>query len=1362
MRYKFITIIAILVCIVLLTSVVQAAGFVYSGSRKEIKAGVLIFKYNNAGNIEYSRASDPYIFYVMDQRSELKPAGWEFVNPLAPSRVTPDIINRWGSAYKAGDQVTKDMACYWEVKIDAPFSDLAKFDVLFMTCPSSSNLLLKPRDIEKLRKMVDAGGVIWIEDRGGARFSDTNAFFIRDLDFGTGGSPGLADVPNPAHPLLTMPFTLSWEEVSNLGPGPELIGRNFISAADPHYFAPVVLSQGRLIVAAAQYGSGHIVAVGENVGTAISAAVGNGPYAKQNWMLAQTEDLKFAYNIVSWGSEHTTFHKNPRHTGYSFERMSNNLAILWKFLTPTGSMETGSSPAFLDNMVFYVDNQGILHAFDLMPERDRDNDGNPDDGKPDFGTGTPYDEVWFDQVGPASSPTTAYVSVGGNFIPAVFVTTKEGKVIGYCARDGSQKHDALNLGVPFASDYDIPAPTFCDGVLYCGSSDGRLYAHDYNRDISWVWPRPPQFSGIGQVLNSPTIGYFRNPATGAVDQVLHLATRGIKGTSDGAIQCFPIKVFGEPLKKVGATGTGTSIYEIALPSTAIIETPGSYQVYYVLPDGTIEDVTGNVIRINQPGKFEINESAPKQIPPGTGLFANYEVDYASSLATGMYRQRITVKTRRPTGIGPEGVGVLSTPAAGPNDVLYYIAENGSIYAAQESGRGAAVIKWRWFLGDPGAVQLLGGQALPVGSPVIGDDIVYVAVNVDGQGMILAFEADPSFVINTGVPIDRRRPVEVYQFDTLNPGVEPVPIGGAPEDSGGTAAYRVDYERGRITFVNFRDPRNSQTELSASQDLVVKFYIAEEAGGSGTPESQCHAAFPPSAGSVASTCQWYPNDSWNNLRWFARLPNNPLGKTEITSSPALIGDTLFVGCANGMIAVLDVGKLNEKFRGPCSNVSQDPESVKLIRVFPAMPGINPPSVAGNVWATVAGQNGILAVATQAGLVVLHNGLTLVADGKRILEIDAGGSAVWSCDSTISFVRSTSPAGDVYSQVNTPLNRPSVARRTVGGGIVVADTGNNRVVLIDRAGKVLWQISDFVDPRKSTPQDPYKPNDSLNEPTDVYMWIQRDRSTGYPEYHYLIADAGKYRIVEIAAKYIDNVGFVNELVWTTRTFEQGKRYRFKKLWSDFPQGRRSTLIAIVTNYQPQSPDPSDATLPDPTLAPEAIGREREGGALVVIDPSPDMTAADLATNPSAGLIRTVVTEIEAVNGKKFQLFNPTCFDRYKVSNTRYYDLITDSRGIYIIDHAVSGGKDVIQDIYACMSTDYFKATGRLMMPVHGKILPSLNVLITNMASWAGGPFGFSGEIVELDPTSWPSNCGIVGTISAIPGSYELQQPSSAERQ
>src|SRR3954453_6370605 len=65
----------------------------YASDRRQVRACVLVS--NASASLSGKENIVPYVFYVMDNRQDLKPNGWEFVNPLAPATITGDIYARW-------------------------------------------------------------------------------------------------------------------------------------------------------------------------------------------------------------------------------------------------------------------------------------------------------------------------------------------------------------------------------------------------------------------------------------------------------------------------------------------------------------------------------------------------------------------------------------------------------------------------------------------------------------------------------------------------------------------------------------------------------------------------------------------------------------------------------------------------------------------------------------------------------------------------------------------------------------------------------------------------------------------------------------------------------------------------------------------------------------------------------------------------------------------------------------------------------------------------------------------------------------------------------------------------------------------
>ena len=1342
-----------------MVGIAQAASFTYSEQSKQIRAGVLLLP-NSSLNPAFR--PNPYTFYVMDQRHDLKPAGWDFYNPFAPTHVTPAILSRWGTQYSPNESVTESMGCYWEVVLaDTSPNDLAEYDVLLLA--SWQTLIFERRDREKLRKFVDNGGVLWVEYRqGGAtgtRFDPT--FFIQDLQFQTDG-PGLAVPPvvpdsARAHSLLNRPFVLTWDDISKLGTSdPNVAGKVYVSDAsgsnppDQRYFISVITRQDSPIVSVAHYGSGFIVVTAESVGQAISEPVGlhrNAAGALDGrcgelFMAAHPEDLKFAYNIVSWGSEHTSFHKNARHTGYSFAEIGSPLTTLWEFV-PEVLGPTASSPVILDDMIFYVDAGNVLHAFDLSPIRDRDMDGSPDEGIPDYSEGAQYDELWghaFNE--PVSSPTAGYVPIGGGTaVPAVFVIARSGKAYGFNALSPDPPVDLFELFPlkPFQPDQEIAAPTYVDGTLYAGDGAGNLHAQRFFPNPGeWTHPSPAYAPSTGPLANSPTVGCFYDPATGATDQVVYLAKRSIAGVSDGAVYSYPIRVHNEILTPAGTPG----LFRIRSVNTPILETLGTWQLYYTTDGVNLFEIAAASVTIQQTGRFQIDPIFFATISDAT-IIADYELDYAHPQAgVTAFRQPILIH-HPATGPGGvlEGAGVLSVPAASKKDLLYFASENGSLYAVRESGREQPPVlcKWRWCLKDPPVMAFLKAtnhtDLEAVGSPAVAGDMVYFAVNnkANNQGYILALSADPTIIVNLGESIRRGPPVEVRQFDSMNPTVPtPVPFTGVTGDVGkvpGNASFLIDYEAGRLTFVNFRADGAATKELSASQDFTVVYTPEPSGQAQDLPEREVpFQAFDPR------------NDKWNNLVWRVELNDPLLGPLAISSSPMVMGDILYVGCENGVLCSMDVDKIRRAYPGPAMKVPLplDPKYFWAKQLTPGSP----------IRATVAGSHGMLVVVTAGGLKVVHNPINLCTDADRIVETDVAGRVVWACDSTTSFVRSVvaQAAGGspdeaptpAYGAVKIPFNRPSVARRASIGGIIVADTGNNRIVHVDKGGNVLWQILDFADP--GLPTDPNYPNApllpagsplTLNRPTDVSMWEVKPPDQDRPEYHYLIADSGNYRVLKVVARYDPVAGsYRNMLAWTSKTLAEGKQYKYMSARPIL--GPKPGYICAVSNYETKQGE-----------------IESTGGALVGL-------------NPATGLAEVIPGLPLDSTAPTVKLVNPTFFNRQYFSNTEYYDVAIDATGIYVVHNIVDPVSGSVTSSIKSYKIGQHKVrfpTGEEfdapLSPSYAQILPNGHVLVANKATGIVNGRAFFGEVFELKPSG-------AGYVLEGYSTLGLRQPSSAERQ
>ncbi len=602
----------------------QADALAYSTTRRTFNVGNLLLQStidaDRNGVITDTEAArgpenpDPFVFYIADDRTDVKPLDWEFVNPFAPKSVTQTELSRWAArdprnGYQLGQKVTKDMAAYWEVDLQkTPLEDLLRYDLLFITNHRITGF--SPVEREKLRKLIDAGGIVWIEDCGNMRVDPTGPFVTEHLQFagnsglgGGGGGGPLVLLGN--HPILNNPYKLSFQEIANLGD--KNYGNyhmhaaaNMAVAPNPETLINIVGNRGANglpYIAAGTYGSGVIIATSSDSGCDINDYAGgfNGPsggnsgaYCGPNKQTAHAEDLKFVYNLVAWGSASNTERRNGRRTAAAFQSVGAPLLTRFDFTTPgtpADSIVRGvSSPLVVQGLLIVtgtVNNTPVLRAYDTQPYQDLDGDGNGDDGLPDLNLGAPYDEVWrVNLPGGAgggatvlpSAPTAATLPDGTN---ALFVTLPDGTLAGYRAFPNT--NGRLNIagqtlpGFPNAtvgggtyppgtvsSPSLAPSPVYFEGRVHVVQPDGRI------RCVSG-YPRAPIAAGANLWLSTdaavttpgpvvplgpPTVGFTRLTTT-------RLAPNSNNSTLD-------LMLF-QPASQTGASGAGTATKARVLP-----------------------------------------------------------------------------------------------------------------------------------------------------------------------------------------------------------------------------------------------------------------------------------------------------------------------------------------------------------------------------------------------------------------------------------------------------------------------------------------------------------------------------------------------------------------------------------------------------------------------------------------------------------------------------------------------------------------------------------------------------------------------------------------------------------------------------
>jgi len=118
--------------------------------------------------------------------------------------------------------------------------------------------------------------------------------------------------------------------------------------------------------------------------------------------------------------------------------------------------------------------------------------------------------------------------------------------------------------------------------------------------------------------------------------------------------------------------------------------------------------------------------------------------------------------------------------------------------------------------------------------------------------------------------------------------------------------------------------------------------------------------------------------------------------------------------------------------------------------------------------------------------------------------------------------------VGEDLRRPFSRPARARRLPTGNVLVVDTGNNRVVEIDRAGRIVWPLDLFGYEYYTSPDNHEL---SLSRPADGYRYYDVERvdvgggnMRDFPVVHTVIADTGNARAIDVETRFHDPVSFV----------------------------------------------------------------------------------------------------------------------------------------------------------------------------------------------------------------------------------------------
>lgn len=1176
----------------------RAASYTYGTQQRTVNAGVLVV---GAASDTVSAAPDsvPYVFETLNLRADIKPFGWNIINPRAPGTVTGAIQTRWNGftvlappapgsrvpAYSLGQAVDPTMAAYWEVPLrDTAADQLRQYDILYV---DATGVKFTPADNAKLRRFVDGGGQLWVEYRNTGGTGNSGLFTGTQWTAGAAGA--LLGLPADGsvflrHPLLSQPFLFSAQDFANFGlPAGAGTITTFSTSDASNLFGDAFDLGAAATAKAGQYGAGQVVVDAAGIGATLSPSTINssgsvGPDGAYYTTLlgtpptpeiVPTPDLKFLANLVSFSETHPGENKNSHGDAANSDVAS--FAPAWTApaaaslapLPPNGAAVWG-------NFVFVTDSAGTLHTYDAYPAEDLTGTGKPDDGSIiDFGgtstaPPTEYDEIWNASApGGASAlgsaPTLA--TYGGQTF--VLVEGHDGKVYRFDAVTGLSPMTLPNSGSAAGnapSNY-VPGPTYYMGRVYAAQPDGTLYVYDFNAGgaahAGIHAPLGPVPAGTSTEIGgaTPTVGLLADgPVTSDVVALVP--------TNENLYTVF-LGARADPLQPVPPGTTPPTGYNVNrqhlgyLPVQIDQNANPSPQAYTL-------DGTGQALHTN---------GGPSGSPAGTGQ------DFSNPTAVGTYYgdydQDLTLFTQGGTQAGQadyltqisgSSFGAAQSGSPLTNCVFSAAAfdRRGDYYYTETNTDGSYLvgvhgdaqvrnvrIKFRFRmprasdlpLNDPDGIlwaNLVGYSF--VGPPVIdAQGRVCAAASSGTNAAVLCFDANGEIYADAPAAFDPSQ-ATLFQNDESPAASQPNQLRPGGEISGNPNAPLLRYGEynasgSRVSFFNFGVGTGSQRQLAGnlSEPQII---TAQPNVDANNPAQQ----------STPVTLNLH-----TNLLWYAQFP-----VSGAITGLSKAGGTLFLadsGVAATTVAPITPAKQNTLY-ALSSAPALGPGKVATSPITPlALPAyigtvLAAPSIGGSVM-TVTGTNGTATLTRQ---------FTLIADNNRILEADTQGNAVWATDATTA-----------ANGTKTDFSHPTALAQVSPNDYLVADTGNNRCVRFDRAGNTTWELTAFTDPtgilKVGQPL-------SLNQPSSVQIRTAPDTSgsvtnPGGTRISYLIADSGNNRVVEVT-DVLDAAGHVTPtgshiLTWASHTADQGGRaYRFGSATYYGAGGGTPTFIAAaVTN-------------------------------------------------------------------------------------------------------------------------------------------------------------------------------------------------------
>jgi hypothetical protein len=277
--------------------------------------------------------------------------------------------------------------------------------------------------------------------------------------------------------------------------------------------------------------------------------------------------------------------------------------------------------------------------------------------------------------------------------------------------------------------------------------------------------------------------------------------------------------------------------------------------------------------------------------------------------------------------------------------------------------------------------------------------------------------------------------------------------------------------------------------------------------------------------------------------------------------------------------------------------------------------------------VVGGDGALIAWGDRGIYTFSRTDFLVADEGRVAQFDPTGNMLWSTSAS----GSAGPTGTNSAGTVNPVVKPSRAYRLPGGQILMVDTGASRIATVDQNGVETRSIKEFkLDPKVAPAGFELNETLALKAPRDVVTYTSYEqpglgklvtRGDGMAnaawEYwvHYLVADSGNNRLVQIIDRYkwdtarasvgapvtINQEPQLGVLLWHSPANVSGKQFSYNsvnRVWMGSGAGGRYVYVAGVGGGLPSKVDSGL----DPAGGGSATREARDGnGGVVIFDPA-----------------------------------------------------------------------------------------------------------------------------------------------------------------